>query len=103
MIAFADEDFVAVPGEGLALGAIAPAHERAAAAGRSDWEILEAKDLLNDRSWLCGAHGGERIFTRREVKLRLADEGVGDSVGSCVGVSGLPERGGHLGDDAFAQ
>jgi hypothetical protein len=63
MIAFADEDFVAVPGEGLALGAIAPAHERAAAAGRSDWEILEAKDLLNDRSWLCGAHGG-RVSSR---------------------------------------
>ena len=49
MIAFADEDLVAVPSQSLAFGAVAPANDRSACCGRSDREILEAQYLVDDR------------------------------------------------------
>ena len=72
-VAFAEE-IVAVPGEGLAFGAVAPANERGARGGRSDREIFETQDLFDHRS-VRGVHAGERSFTRREIKLRLVREG----------------------------
>ena len=50
MIAFADEDLIAVPGQGLTFGAVAPAHDRATGGGGSEREILEAQNLFDDGS-----------------------------------------------------
>ena len=52
---------------------------------------------------MWAAHGSERIFARGEVKLRLVGERVGDAVGRRVGVSGVAQGGGHLGDDAVSE
>ena len=62
MITFAEEDFVVVPSQGLAFGAVAPANDRAAGGGRSDWKILESKDLFDDRS--CAGGAWERAYLR---------------------------------------
>ena len=44
-VAFADEDLIGVPGQLLALGAVAPANDGTAGAARSEWKIFEAQDF----------------------------------------------------------
>ena len=49
MIALADQDLIGVPAQRLALRAVAPANDGAAAGERAGWEVLEPQDLLDDR------------------------------------------------------
>src|SRR3954462_15723198 len=55
-VALADQDLVGVPRERLALGAVAPAHDRAARAPRPEREILKAHDLHHGWTGVPGAH-----------------------------------------------
>src|ERR1019366_9847086 len=54
-IALADEHFICVEADRLALRAVAPANDRSAAGERAGRQILEAEDLLDDR--VAGVHG----------------------------------------------